>query len=48
MARGGGDGLGKVLAQKVQGEAGPISKIAGVDCLIPGGDHGAKTGAPTK
>ena len=44
MTLGGCDGLGKVLAHEGQCESGPSSKIAGVDGLIPGGYHGAKTG----
>ena len=34
-----------MLAHKGQGEAGPSSKIAGVDGLSTGVYHGAKTGA---
>ena len=45
MALGSGDGLGQVFTYKGQGESGPISKIAGVNGLYPGGDNGAKTGA---
>ena len=45
MALGGGDVLGKVLVHEGRGEAGPSSKISGVNGLCPGGDHGAKTGA---
>ena len=44
MALGGENGLGKMLAHKGQGEAGPSSKIVGVDGIIPGGYHGAETG----
>ena len=44
MALGGGNGLGQVISYEGQGEAGPSSKIAGVDGLCPGGDNGAKTG----
>ena len=43
MAIGGGGGLGQVLVYEGQGEAGPSSKIAGVDSLFPGGGNGAKT-----
>ena len=45
MALGGGNGHGKVLAYESHGEAGPGSKISGIDGLCPGGDNGAKTGA---
>ena len=45
MALGGGDGLGQMLTYEGQGEAGPSSKIAGINDLCPGGDHGSKTGA---
>ena len=45
MALGGGGGLGKVLAHEVRGEAGTSNKIARINVLSPGGDHGAKTGA---
>ena len=45
MALGGGNGLGQVISYEGQGEAGPSSKIAGVDGLCPGGDNGAKAGA---
>ena len=45
MALGGGDGLGQVISYEGQGEAGPSSKIAGVDGLSTGVYHGAKTGA---
>ena len=45
MAIGGGNGLGKLLAYEGQGEAGPSSKIAGVNGLCPGGYHGAITDA---
>ena len=45
MALGGGDALGQVLTYEGGGEAGPSSKLAGVDDLCPGGDNGAKTGA---
>ena len=45
MALGSGNCLGNVFAHKGQGEAGPSGKIAGVDGLSPGGDHGVKTGA---
>ena len=44
MALGGGDGLEQVLAYEGRGDAGPSSKIAGVDGLCPGGDHRAKKG----
>ena len=44
MALGGGDVLGQVLTYEGGGEAGPSSKLAGVDDLCPGGDNGAKTG----
>ena len=45
MALGSGDGLGQVLMYKGQGKAGPISKIAGVNGLFPGGENRSKTGA---
>ena len=45
MALGGGNCLGKVFAHKGRSGARPSGKIAGVNGLIPGGDHGAKTGA---
>ena len=41
----GGDCLRKVLAHNGRDKAGQISKIAGVDGLSPGGDHGAETAA---
>ena len=44
MSLGGGGGLGQVLRYEVRGEAGPGSKIAGVNNLFPGGDNGDKTG----
>ena len=45
MCLGGSNGLGQVLTYKGRGEAGPSTKIAGVDGIFPGGDNGAKTGA---
>ena len=45
MCLGGSNGLGQVLTYKVQGEAGPSSKIAGVYGLCPGGDNRSKIGA---
>ena len=45
MALGGGNGLGKVLMYEGQREAGPSSRIAGVNGLFPGGYNGTKTGA---
>ena len=45
MALGGVDCLGKVIAHEGRGEAGPSGKIAVVNGLSPGGDHGSETGA---
>ena len=45
MAIGGGDVLGKVSVHEGRGEAGPSSKIDGINGLSPGEDHRAKTGA---
>ena len=45
MDLGGGDGIGQMIAYEGRGEAGPSSKIAGVNGIFPGGDNGDKTGA---
>ena len=48
MDLGVGNGIGQVLTYKGRGEAGPSSKIAGVNGIFPVADKGAKSGVVQK
>jgi hypothetical protein len=42
VAFGGGDGFSEVFANKINGEAGPCGKVAGVDGFEPSGGNQAE------